>query len=348
MQKKVQNSDVEFNFDKQMTTAIKGVAICIMLFHHFIGFPDWVNEGNVIYGIPFADRTLEYYLAVFGKICVAMYTFLSGYGLYISYRNKDKIWDFKYLLRKTVQLLVNWWLIVLIVEMPVSLFGDSGGGIQKIIGHLTLTQLDGNPFIGYIKFYLLALWTSPLCYTIVKKTKRVYAFVLILPFLGIVLRKLLVATIGENDLLYTYLLYIPYFLTGMVICKSKLYNIIYQYIKKLKFYDAFCVVLLIVVIVSRLVFGNQALSFDSWFSLSFIFGIACMLQKQSYIKMMFLKLGRYSTNLWYSHAVWIFGGVTMQKILYSPRIPTIILVWGILLCMPGVLIVSWLMKKIKV
>ena len=35
----------------------------------------------------------------------------------------------------------------------------------------------------------------------------------------------------------------------------------------------------------------------------------------------------------------------MQKILYAPRIPILIIVWGIALCMPGVVIVEWLMKR---
>lgn len=122
----------EFIFNRQMMTAIKGVAICIMLFHHFIGFPDWIEEGISIYGIPFRDATVEYYLAVSGKICVATYTVLSGYGLFISYQHKQKLWDIRFLMRKTLQILINWWLIVLVIEIPVWLLEESGGLLLRL------------------------------------------------------------------------------------------------------------------------------------------------------------------------------------------------------------------------
>lgn len=341
------DNKTDFVFDKQMTTAIKGVAICIMFFHHFIGFPHWVNEGNIIYGIPFAGATLEYYLAVFGKICVAMYTFLSGYGLYISYQNKDNIWDFRYLFKKTMQLLFNWWLVVLVVEAPVILL-EGLGGIRKIIGHLTLTMLDGNPFVEYLRFYLLALWTSPICYNIVKKWKNSYIFIFVLPFLGIVLRKLVILLIGENELINIYILYIPYFMTGMMFCKTKLYQKIYQILSMRQFSWLLIILGVVSTIVVRQVLGSRALSFDSWLSAALIFCIGYLFQKHRNAEKFFGKLGNYSTNLWYSHAVWIFGSVSLQKILYAPRVPVLILIWGILLCMPGAWIVSWIMKKVKI
>lgn len=327
------------------TTSIKGVAICIMLFHHFFGFPNWIEEGIVFYGIPFRGTTIEYYLAVFGKVCVAMYTVLSGYGLFISYEHKEKLWDFPYLLRKTIGLLLNWWLIVLIVEVPIIFIQNLGGGVDRIIGHLTLTNLEGNPFVGYLKFYLLALWTSPLCYMIVKRWKWNNLFLFILPFAGMTVRKIMFKAYGSTDIIETYALYIPYFLTGMMIYKAGFYEKSFRSVKKFKWGKGIAFFLIIGCVVMRTLAGAHALSFDSWFALILIFAIALCFQEFIGIRRGFAWLGQYSTGLWYSHAIWIFGGIVMQKILYAPRIPILIIVWGIALCMPGVVIVEWLMKR---
>lgn len=52
-----------------------------MLFHHISGFPEWYNYCY-IYSI---SKFIEYPLAFWGgKLCVAIYAFINGYGIYIS------------------------------------------------------------------------------------------------------------------------------------------------------------------------------------------------------------------------------------------------------------------------
>lgn len=348
MQKNIQVEKGDFVFNQQMVTAVKGVVICIMFFHHFFGFPSWLNESVTYYGIPFGNTTIEYYLGVFGKICVAMYTVLSGYGLFKSYQSKGGAWDIRYLLKKTIQLLLNWWLIVLVVEFPIMLFTKSGG-LQRLVGHLTLTDFAGNPFVGgYLIFYLIALWTSPFWYDVIQKCRWEKSLIIILPFVGMATRKAVLLVMGEVSVVNTYILYIPYFLIGMLICKLQLYQKIYDAIKNWKLLwlvvGAGCVILIII----RSLIVDHALSFDGWFASGLIFLIAVCFQNNKKTREAFEWLGGQSTNLWYSHAVWIFSGVAMQQILYAPKIPIIILIWGIVLCLPGALIVSKIIKEIKI
>lgn len=223
-----------------------------------------------------------------------------------------------------------------------------GGGItQWLLTRIFLVDLTGNPFVGYLKFYLLALWTSPVLYQAVRKCKYEKSFIILIPFAGMVLRKVCWLVLGDMGLLNTYILYIPYFVTGMLVYKSKLYQRIHSAIKDLKFMGFIIGTGILGVIILRSLAGEHALSFDSWFAMILIFLIAVCFQKKSKVRSFFEWLGKYSTNLWYSHAVWIFGSVTMQKILYAPKVPLIILAWGIALCMPGALIVAWIMKKIN-
>lgn len=71
-------------FTKRDTNFIKGVAICFMLYHHLFAFPERVLDGEVISLISLNGTALSLLLGAFGCICMPMFTFLSGYGLYRS------------------------------------------------------------------------------------------------------------------------------------------------------------------------------------------------------------------------------------------------------------------------
>lgn len=69
------------SFDRQCTFFIKGIAIILMVAHHMWGFKSvddfsggWQNVAPMLIGLGKA-----------GKICVAIFAFISGFGLYLSY-----------------------------------------------------------------------------------------------------------------------------------------------------------------------------------------------------------------------------------------------------------------------
>ena len=71
----------------QKSSAIKGIAIILMLVHHLFiwGQADYISLVNII--LP-NSLTIEIFLGVFGKICVTLYLFLSGYGFSCKYEKK--------------------------------------------------------------------------------------------------------------------------------------------------------------------------------------------------------------------------------------------------------------------
>lgn len=91
---------------KKTTQLIKGVAILIMIMHHFIV-------------IPFSQ--LPYLVTLFGyscKICVAIYAVLSGYGYFFA-RKKTV----KYGLNKIWGLLQIYWISLFTLFIPAAMRG---------------------------------------------------------------------------------------------------------------------------------------------------------------------------------------------------------------------------------
>lgn len=116
-------------FTREDTKALKGVAIILMLFHHltafrqrfpvgFEGFPDtWYNLGDML--IPLASTA---------KICVTIFFFLGGYGLY------KRCASGKMNLAGTMLSLLKKYWKVFVIFIPVGFlfFARTGEGINAL------------------------------------------------------------------------------------------------------------------------------------------------------------------------------------------------------------------------
>jgi peptidoglycan/LPS O-acetylase OafA/YrhL len=70
--KKVEKKHIDFRLSLDESLIIKGIAICLMLWHHL--FYESPEYGEIVFQT-----------AKFGKLCVALFLFISGYGLTIQY-----------------------------------------------------------------------------------------------------------------------------------------------------------------------------------------------------------------------------------------------------------------------
>lgn len=117
-------------FDKRQTTIAKGVAVLLLLWHHlFYNAPSQYDDFVTLF--TFRNIPVESFIADFCKVCVAIFLFLSGYGLfksYHSYMNKnssDGKLPFKkqvyYVKNHLIKLLSSYW-FVFVIFVPLGLF----------------------------------------------------------------------------------------------------------------------------------------------------------------------------------------------------------------------------------
>lgn len=103
----------ERTFDKNASNAIKGIAILMMLLHHC-----FMNEGRFFgYDVSFAPFGKNHVVAIaaFFKICVSLFAMISGYGLYLNYKNKDeKLSPTKWVVSREIRTLAGFWFIFII------------------------------------------------------------------------------------------------------------------------------------------------------------------------------------------------------------------------------------------
>ena len=118
-------------FTRRDTKIIKGVAICLMLYHHLFAYPMKVVDGNVFISLyNFGETTLSTYIGQFGRICLPMFVFLSGYGCYLS---SKKAVDVQSLVFKQILGLYKsfWKVFFIFVPASILFFGIRPAPVQR-------------------------------------------------------------------------------------------------------------------------------------------------------------------------------------------------------------------------
>lgn len=107
-------------FTPKTTGQIKGMALILMYASHLFAFPDWLAEGNGFVSIPLFGNTIAYFVGKFGGICVSVFMFLTGYGMYYSYKKGSSA---AIGAKKAVKFLLKYWLLMFTFFLPVQIGG---------------------------------------------------------------------------------------------------------------------------------------------------------------------------------------------------------------------------------
>lgn len=181
-------------FTKEHTMQMKGIAIIILLFHHcFLNAQRWATvpyeklattKGWGYYPIsfaPFSSHTIQY-LASFSKICVAMFVFMTGYGMWVSYESQKKKTTMSNYIKKRMVTLMTGFLIIFVVTeilaIPTGRFIEVYGHdfrsvVYMIIDALGLAKLLGTPLFcltwWYMSLAIVLIMIFPFVHSIIEK-----------------------------------------------------------------------------------------------------------------------------------------------------------------------------------
>lgn len=103
------------------SSVLKGIAILLMLCHHLFYTQDGSFWDVQIYGHGLINT-----FAHMCKVCVAIFVFISGYGLMEKYKDIEKIELKSFFWNRFIKLMLNYWFVwLLFVPMSVLWLGPS-------------------------------------------------------------------------------------------------------------------------------------------------------------------------------------------------------------------------------
>ncbi len=165
-------------FDKSDSQAMKGIAILMMLFHHCYFTKDRFEQYDVDF-FPFG-MTMAMDVAAFFKICVAIFVFISGYGIMVSMQkcNGSRLAERKNIAGRYISLMSGYWFVYILSLIAVAVIKPSMFGVYNVKGNpgdyafnllldaFGLSKLFGTPTLNstwwYMSFALIIVAVVPI------------------------------------------------------------------------------------------------------------------------------------------------------------------------------------------
>ena len=212
---------------------MKGVAIIMMLFYHcFLPVPGNF-DGYFISFFPFTATQVSDF-ATFCKICVCLFAFVSGYGLYLSFEKWRESHPnrscTRWLWQRYVRSFSGFWLIVLLCWIvcglidgrPKAVYLDNSriaAVCYALLDILGLSRIIGTPFLintwWYMGAALVFIVITPLLYDMLCRFGSTGTFLIL-----IIVPRLFIGYPGSTKPLS----FLPVFSLGMIFAKNQIFD----------------------------------------------------------------------------------------------------------------------------
>lgn len=154
---------------KKQSALLQGVAILLMIYHHFFNDPSIYGDGLFFWNIEWVTA-----LAWFGKICVGLFAFVSGYGMCRSLeRSREaeqaEISFFADLrnayvacIKQITGLLIRYWCVLILFLCLFLILGKWTFDVRELLGNLFCYRITYNGAFWYVEQYAKMLMLLPL------------------------------------------------------------------------------------------------------------------------------------------------------------------------------------------
>ncbi|MGL5356103.1 MAG: acyltransferase family protein [Cetobacterium sp.] len=329
---------MELNFTKDHSKIAKAIAIILMFIHHLFAFPDRILKVEYSSIFPYVfnnGSTLEFKLAVFGKICVAMYLFLSGYGI-ATLNKKNSNFGFLECLKRIKKLYINYWVIFLLFIPIGFIFFQKQFVLTEFIKNFIGATNSYNGEWWFFKTYVVLILISPITKKIISKSFinsliRIGALYSISIFNTGIFKLFPSLSYISNSYFYALLMNILFnqaaFFIGYLAFEFNLFKLI-----KLKFIDYKLDKKIVYLIICLLIIFVRNLKYTSIldFALApiFIYSVTNLFYKTKICNIMFY-LSKHSTTMWLTHSFFCYK--YLQKLVFYPKNSILVLIFLILL-----------------
>ena len=310
---------------KDETTILKGVAILGMIFMHLFNNVGRM-EAHGVQDIMIGGAPLSYQISQL-CLCVPMYLFLSGYGLYISWQNNKTMRP----LRRSLLLYLNFWVICAIFIPLASWLRPEAypGSLTSFISNITAWNPTYNGEWWFLFPYIALVFLAPLIFPLISKYNSVLVF-LISGFLYLCVYSII--KFNQDYLIHHHLIYNPIlvlscsfsFITGSLCAKNNIFAFVTQKIKQLPSIIPIVKQLSSLLLIIALFVVQAALPvsiFGTLFAFVFMFAFI-NLYRPIWVDKFLTLMGQQSTNMWLIHTFFCY--YLFSNFVYSFTYPLLI------------------------
>lgn len=346
-------------FSREDTKALKGIAVVMMLLHHLAAFSYRYPIGFEGFKSVWKGFVTDGYLASLAtnvRICVAVFFFLGGYGMYKRMERGEYS-----LLNSVIGLFKSYWKVfVIFVPIAFIFFRRSGEDINSLCTRYDVQDLKTlitivmanffamadsiNSEWWFIQTYICAMFMGTVYCIAFRKNKHFVIELFVVFMTDVLARSFLPAlqSLDEfnrlaNNFFYDKLLTLdnpaPCFFAGITFAKFDAVVKIKEQLSKIPCSTIVSLIAVFAVMWCRgFVLGDL---FDIVYVIAFTVLVSQFFDGIKHVKKIFGYLGRHSTNIWLVHTFFCYYFLEATKIVYSTRS-----VWADLLILLAMSLVS--------
>jgi len=333
-------------WSRKMTDVLKAVAIVLMFIHHFFSIKNYLPE-TVSYS--WASDFEKYFTAP-TKICVGIFAFITGYMYYFS-RKKA----FEDSCKSSGKFLIRYWVVAVPLIILAILSGVYSFSLSHVILELFGMEENVMLFDWYVYFYIFIMFFLP---AVIRLTRDKVWLILLLTFLVFNFMCGPLYSLISDDLYFLQTVFSRCWTTvftaisGYVVAKTGIFPKLKKITDKIPSFLRYLILLLLLGAsfmtayffyigfftffeIGKLKFG---LAFNSN-AVAVPFFVFCLVELLSFVEKtkairIFEILGKYSVYMWFWHCMF-FGalGEYTKRLLYAPKNPILVLLWGIAICL---------------
>lgn len=330
---------------KKMNLSIKAIAIMLMLIHHLYAFPNRIIDQTYISVWQLNNIAIEYYLALFSKICVSIFLFLSGYGMYITYFNKKP--TIYSIIKRIKSFYFKYWFIFVIFIIIGIAIGKINTNYKEIVLNFFGFSSSLNGEWWFIKVYIILIAIYPLINKFIKaksiliilSSLMLYLFSLILTKISVLSNYLVISSIA---LVFSQQIY---FIMGALVAKDSIFDKSKLFLNKKKLDNKiiYILILFISVFMYYYLYNNKIMSYFIYIIVMpiFVLSLVNLIKENKLLNF----IGMNSTNIWLIHSFLCY--YYFQNIIFYPKFSIFIFVWLLMLSLIISIGLEYLYCKLK-
>lgn len=331
-------------FSRKDTKIIKGLAAILMVYHHLFFFPERFPD-TISYTSLFSvgGETASFLIAEFGKICIALFLFLSGYGTYLSAQKTDSM-D-RFISKKISRLYFIYWK-VLFIFVPLCILlnvGHMDRGFGALVGNMTGLRITYNGEWWFFTPYVILLVLFPLINRIINKKSDIFTDFLKLFLANTVIQFVIPEMYNTlpcaglpGSFFWTLLIQaldlLSMFWVGALFAKYDLLSKSKRLANQNYLYSILALFTLLAVFCLRRRAGYGEFGYDFVFAPLFITASIMLLENKIFapISWMLEKIGNHSTVIWLTHSFYCY--MLCPAFVFLPKYAPLIALWLCLIC----------------
>lgn len=321
---------------KQEAIMLQAVAVMLMVWHHLFGFPDRITEPFVL--ILDAIYPVETYLAYFGRVCISIFAFSSGYGLrkkhLITANGIGILQNYQSMFTRLLKFFSRYWAVFFVfvpIGFALRLYSFNW---KSFLGGIIGNGSGYNGEWWYVGYYVRYLLLFPLLNVWMEFLGRISR---IAPHVFTAACVILLTIVPSSMSMYSFLTVLICFWEGMYFVDSKIFECVFNHLPKKEWNRSglgiglFCVAFLM---------RHTGIP-DYWLVAPLVFAVMLLLKANNsnrFLHPPLIFIGQYSTYIWLTHT--FFAYYFFQKLTFLPQYSWLIFIWCLALCVLSAMVLE--------